>query len=73
MLRDAAKLIRRKLDRLRGHDYRSEQSEVVRHGICQDLIKSTGLFRGLNQACLPLFANGILARTEYLSKVPNIL
>ncbi|MGB9195885.1 MAG: glycosyltransferase [Terriglobales bacterium] len=55
MLRDAVRLLRRKLDRQRSYHHRSEQSEVVRHGIYQDLIKSTGLFLGLNQACLPLF------------------
>jgi rhamnosyltransferase len=56
MLRDVAKLLRRKLDRLRsnkgsnGHD-----GKLLGHGICQDIVKSTGLFLGLNQACLPLF------------------
>lgn len=56
MLRDVSKLFRRKLGRMRSIQ-RSDRydGKLLREGICQDIVKSTGLFLGLNQACLPLF------------------
>lgn len=56
MLRDGMKLLRRKLDRmLSSRNMNNQDKKVLRHGIRQDIVKSTGLFFGLNQACLPLF------------------
>jgi rhamnosyltransferase len=50
LLRDAGKLLKRKLTRAQN----GESRQQARHGLGQDVAKSVGLFLGLNQNCLPL-------------------
>jgi rhamnosyltransferase len=51
MLREAPRLFSRKLVRLKNN----RQMESLHEGIRQEIVKSAGIFLGLNQACLPLF------------------
>jgi len=55
MARDAFRLLRKKLYRMRPNQRRNEDKKASSLGIRQDIVKSTGLFLGLSQACLPLF------------------
>jgi rhamnosyltransferase len=50
MLRDASHLLTKKINNL-GNDRRVRS---LNHGIRQEIVKSAGMFLGLNQACLPL-------------------
>ena len=51
MFREILRLFSRKFVRLANH----RKMESLHEGIRQEIVKSTGMFLGLNQACLPLF------------------
>jgi rhamnosyltransferase len=51
MMREISRLLVRKVVRLKNH----RKMEALHEGIRQEIVKSAGMFLGLNQACLPLF------------------
>ena len=51
MVRELSRLFARKIVRLKNN----RQMESLHEGIRQEIVKSAGIFLGLNQACLPLF------------------